>query len=210
VRAILDGRKTQTRRVVKAPGISLDPLSHDYADGVQVLSGGRAVFHGDRGWSRDVPCPYGQPGDHLWVRESAWYDIVPSARDERCFFERGDVVFRSGERGKAPGLPQNSCAEVFNLNSSLVKRPSIHMPRWASRITLEITSIRVERIQDIGFEDAMAEGSPDVDKGLSLRGVASYAQANYRALWNELNLMRGYGWDVNPWVWVVEFKRLAI
>lgn len=150
VRAILDGRKTQTRRVVKPRQGMLDD------------------------WT-GLPCPYGKPGDRLWVRET-------------CYFEQphGEVIYRAD-----PGSEKALDPEFTGLRW----RPSIHMPRWASRITLEIVNVRVERLQDIRVDDARAEGV-----------TAKWPVHGFRNLWQSIN---GFGsWDANPWVWVVEFRNM--
>lgn len=142
-------------------------------------------------WSK--PMPYGQPGDRLWVRET-W------SRE----FE-GGVCYRADD---APG----EVAEFVDAQGNPIKgsrwKPSIHMPRWASRITLEITGVRVERLQDISEADAQAEGcalecmTPTGDDS----GSAIWGPGGYIALWESLN---GPGsWEANPWVWVIEFKRV--
>ena len=186
VRAILAGTKTQTRRVLKAeppPGAervirpfrderlqwaATDP--HDMEQGQLVLG--------------EAPrCPYGQPGDRLWVRET-WArneDQLSETRMDTSLVYRADGETRAQDNG-----------------TDLPWRPSIHMPRAASRITLEITGVRVERLQEISTADCWAEGiasSPDVDP------VHEYAE-----LWESIN---GRGsWDANPWVWVLEFRKL--
>ena len=164
VRAILDGRKTQTRRVVKPP----KGMSERYA-GV------------------DFPCPYGVRGDRLWVREAF----------SRCAC---GLCLR--------GWPKNGYhmpSYRADTERDIVYHPSIHMPRWASRIDLEITGIRVERVQDISEHDVLCEGvrwDGEHDSPWML-------QLNtFHQLWDSINGKRGYGWDKNPWVWVVEFKRI--
>ena len=127
-------------------------------------------------------CRYGQIGDRLWVRES--YALA------------GSLFYR------ADGMPDQ---EVLDLNPKWHWRPSIFMPRCFSRITLEIVKIRMERVQEITNNDALAEGTPDLrtlENKWDLRDC-------YRELWNSINAKRGFGWDVNPWVWVIEFKRVA-
>ena len=184
VRAILDGRKTQTRRVVK-PQPSQELLD-DYAQ----IRRERGVQKDDAEMlSECLPCPYGFPGDRLWVRET-W------ARDD----EDGALMYRADvgcdddanawERGRIEGV------------SRYRWRPSIHMPRWASRITLEITDVRVERLQDIGEEDAEAEGIPRSDVSPPDMGRFAYQQ-----LWESIN--GPDSWAANPWVWVIGFKREA-
>jgi hypothetical protein len=193
VRAILDGRKTQTRRVVK--------LRHD--------SCGDPIMPNDP----RMPCPYGQPGDRLWVRETTC--IAPkrwATPDDTCVKDYdGDLRYVSY---KADGHSEDAMRDY-----KLKWTPSIHVPRWASRLTLEVTSVRVERLQDISAADAVAEGIP-VAKGTGMiegedcylmttnsgymRGRAG-AIAAYENLWESIN---GPGsWNANAWVWVIEFKR---
>lgn len=183
VRAILDGRKTQTRRLVK-------PQPRHVHDGVPY---GAADPFGMGKGGTPIPCPYGQPGDQLWVRESHWW-FKDEPDHETGYYPPTltveDVQFRAdGDDGRK------------------VWRPSIHMPRWASRITLEVTGVRVERLQDISEPDAQAEGCdacPFVD--WQLKDGGPYRNG-YARLWESIN---GVGsWASNPWVWVVDFKRLA-
>ena len=182
VRAILEGRKTMTRRVVK--------LRHG-ADVVvvngQVWKPARVDYAGY------VDCPYGQPGDRLWVRETL------RAKD-------GFMVYAADDgRIDCDGLDWPACIEP---RKTIV---SIHMPRWASRLTLEITGVRVERLQGISAADAQAEGLDFVPDGAAAHGIKGLATSwsndprkSYRALWESIN---GPGsWEANPWVWVVEFK----
>jgi len=170
VRAILDGRKTMTRRVVKPNPVSIPEAEVAHANWV----------------IQNRVCPFGQPGDRLWVRETwlSYRHLHKNGRDEALLIYRAD-----GE-----DLPKQARGTKW--------RPSIFMPRWASRITLEITAVRVERVQDIGDEDAEAEG-------LSWCNAAS-PRDKFQCLWNSLNLKRGYGWDANPWVWVISFKRTNV
>ncbi len=178
VRAILDGRKTQTRRVVKP-----QPSA-----GVR-----RSVFVPsglEDGHGRELRCPYGRPGDTLWVRET-WAshkymdDTKPSeftvGAQMLPVWYRADNV-QSDERGKW--------------------RPSIFMPRWASRITLRLVDVRVETLQQIEPEDCKAEG---VYNAGSLASNTMYREA-FAAIWDSINANRGHAWDSNPWVWVVEFE----
>lgn len=208
VRALLAGTKTQTRRIVKP-----QPFS------VALVASGNHLFDYRtdlNDYSRVVPmdkavtlCPYGAPGDRLWVRET-W--AVSHALDH----------LKPREVPKGSGLVYYAATE--NLGG-LLKRPSIFMPRWACRITLEVTGVRVERLQAISEGDAIAEGvewnkcpthqtQQSVDAQAMARriGMAAHYEAEidypggYRLLWESIN--GPASWDANPWVWVVEFKRV--
>ena len=207
VRALLAGTKTQTRRVVKPQP------SNGWAFETPPVLGritsthtkrGRFGAFLRRGIGTDfpetdlIPCPYGQPGDRLWVRETF--------RGCRAYEVQGYAPSAWGNKPvwfEADGTPPGD-AKAWALRA----RPSIHMPRWASRITLEVTSVRVERLQDIDLDDALAEGISDT--GALILDSAGNEQggpiAEYAVLWEQIN---GPGsWDANPWVWVIEFKRV--
>jgi len=183
VRAILDGRKTMTRRVVKdtCPFVTVAYFDEETERWYWTTGAERERLPTDLCLGK---CPYGQPGDQLWVRETwlSYRHLHKNGRDEALLIYRAD-----GE-----DLPKQARGTKW--------RPSIFMPRWASRITLEITAVRVERVQDIGDEDAEAEG-------LSWCNAAS-PRDKFQCLWNSLNAKRGYGWEANPWVWVIAFKRV--
>lgn len=178
VRAILEGRKTQTRRVVKNP---YTPEIHqsDIAP-------------------RAFDCPYGQPGDRLWVRET-WqinhvlYDRGPIPKAYPVEFgEPVDMLYRA----------DGEFWEQFEIDEGGSSwRPSIFMPRWASRLLLDVARIRVERAQDISEEDAIAEGMQCAGIPAALTNRAAFAH-----LWNQINIK--HGWESNPWVWVVEFPKV--
>ena len=187
VRATLDGRKTQTRRVVK--GVALEWLDD---------AGFSPGFVADPGNS--AYCPYGQPGDLLYVREAwAQTSIAPIVET----VDSPAVVFRDCDNRCDYGGPW---------------RPSIYMPRWASRLTLVVEGIRVERLQEISADDCEAESiqSRGADMAvyrehrlvndLAARRYENGMRKLFRALWDPLNATRGYGWDANPWVWVVQFR----
>lgn len=196
VRAILEGRKTQTRRLVKWP----ETPEPDYDTWVD---DGWPYFHRTNriGAYDEIPldCPYGQPGDRLWVRENCFLDkqIIPALGRRRVFFaDSKDMRFDDGEAGQSPcALP----LDCMKLNVSLKQVPSIHMPRWASRITLEVVNVRVERLQEISCADAAAEGFESPRSILQNIG-------EFKASWDSHN-KAPHDWASNPWVWVVDFKR---
>lgn len=196
VRAILDGKKTQTRRVIKP-----QPEAH--------LEPNLVVAAWDAGFI-DVKCPYGraETEDRLWVREAwmftdwteegePWIGYRANHATAHIPAERYDVEW--GERlsdiwADLSGTGGVACDKRW--------RSPIHMPRWASRITLEIAEVRVQRVQDISHHDALAEG---VDYDVSAEDGAPVAQ--YRKLWDFINGKRG-PWDSNPWVWAISFRRV--
>ena len=201
VRAILEGRKTQTRRVVKpqpAGNVWQDECSREW-----FVSG-----HGEAG-DCALHCPYGSPGTRLWVRET-WQGPLLDEDQQQQWHEDGPELFRKPEfcAYRATDLLDG----VDEDGKDLGWRPSIHMPRWASRITLEITGVRVERLQEIHSADALAEGIQNlsdewrVSYGILGEISAQHPVRAYQLLWETIN---GPGsWDLNPWVWIVEFKRI--
>lgn len=168
VRAILDGRKTQTRRVLR-----IQPPDHVIR--LRPFFGQEVRWIDFDGSNFEVRCPFGKVGDRLWVRE--------------CF-----VCCRHGPRHLE--CLEYRADEMVGGDDTPKWTPSIHMPRWASRITLEITDVRVQRLHDISQEDALAEG---VD-------VVSTARNAFCSLWCRIN--GGTAWDGNPWVWALTFKRV--
>lgn len=221
VRAILGGHKTQTRRILKVqPDFSIlkpefqNPDLWEFRKRFMMYAddwyGHEHAMYRKTEVNPDMPVyqhrsPYGEPGDRLWVRETFAHiyrgNAVPESRHDE------DVVY---------------AADGFSADEYIYGswKPSIHMPRWASRLTLGVTGVRVERLQDISEVDAAAEGVE------SLRNEGEYwkhylestascdaliclsARESFRTLWDGLNDARGYGWDANPWVWVVEFKQI--
>ncbi|HAO9088473.1 TPA: hypothetical protein IRL80_004104 [Escherichia coli] len=174
VRAILGGNKTQTRRIV-------EEKFYGRAVAAELLA---------------KHCPYGQPGDRIWVRET--YRVHGKATDVAT------LVYRASVRNSWTEQTHRVPVEVCNKPVSEKWTPSIHMPRWASRILLEITDVRVERLHDMSEADAKAEGaSPATYK-------ITPPEAVYRVGFGDI--WRGiYGqenWLSNPWVWVIEFKRI--
>jgi hypothetical protein len=223
VRAILDGRKTQTRRVVKPqPERWIDKYvpsaspEHWLPQGVYISDPAGALGRGPievRSNAPPVRCPYGQPGDRLWVREGFrywWDDDPPNGTGLYCVIQYRDMTISK----PAPGAIEDSdeghrFAERCDRHQQW--RPSIHMPRWASRITLEITEVRAERVQQISEGDANAEGC---GLGCTVKSerfgrYMSAGQYAFAELWDSINAKRGLGWEANPWVWVIGFRKLA-
>jgi hypothetical protein len=187
VRAILDGRKTQTRRVLKYAETIPEGW---YPDRYNKTA--NWTFWGPRGSTESgkctLPlfrCPYGEPGDVLWVRET-W---VYRSKHDRYYY-RADHLEPFTEPYAHGGW-----------------KPSIFMPRAACRIKLEITDVRVERVKDISHDDAVAEGCYRIEPCEKYPNGNAWGRAGYAALWNEINAERGYGWESNPWVWAVSFRR---
>jgi hypothetical protein len=191
VKALLDGRKTQTRRIIKPqPEVNEHGnLSGEWLnkplDGLLLPKLKDIVIH----------CPYGERGDRLWVRETCV--IAPQDWNDGSFSNAIDSENKRRLIQYIATDPSPDAADDYGLK----KTPSIFMPRWASRITLEITNIRVERLQDISDEDAISEG---VDR--TNTSISGYASERYKRLWESIN---GKGsWDANPYVWRIEFRRM--
>lgn len=223
VQAILDGSKTQTRRVIKGA-----PTEAGYGAFLQPSTTPGIGYAGFcKGPSAESPglgcvkCPYGVPGDRLWVRE-AW--MLPTPPDEGMIA----VDYRACLEAETQG-----CDRVFldDVTDAMLQdalriwdadvrharsgwRPGIHMPRWASRLLLEITDVRVERLQSISEADAQAEGAPaefEVDLATFVHGKAIPSSTHYlgfKHLWRDIN--GEDSWQANPWAWVVSFKPISL
>ena len=189
VKAILDGKKTQTRRI-------MNPQLKDNAGwrGLVPLYGFGDYSHGHKyhGHFRleEVPevCPYGQVGDRLWVRETFF---------DNAFFEddQDNVLYRADGEFEEQ-IPEDYIGAAWS--------PSIHMFKWMARIWLEITKVRVERVQDISEDDAKAEGVPGI---ATHKPYPKQYRDSFEVLWDSINLKRG-SWESNPWVWVIEFEKI--
>lgn len=208
VRAILEGRKTQTRRIMKVqPGTPEFGLR-------RIIESSKANENGMYFWSQDDACgikarskpflfPYGEVGDRIWVRET--FRVHSRATDVAT------LVYRASVRNSWTEQTHRVPVAVCNKPATPEKwTPSIHMPRWASRLLLEITNVRVERLNNISYDDAISEGIKQewtcIDPGLGLYAHENDVQGDYETLWKSI-----YGeesWDANPWVWVIEFKRV--
>ncbi|MEX0563150.1 hypothetical protein AB3X30_05790 [Raoultella terrigena] len=215
VGAILSGRKTMTRRIMKvqpeSSGFGLRYIAESsLAKEVGMYFWSQSDACGMKARSKPFACPYGKPGDRIWVRETFQgplfdFDVMDSYCKDSTPFEKPEFCVY-----KADGVP---APEFYDADDELHCRwrPSIHMPRWASRITLEITDVRVERLNSISEEDARAEGMEltgwrptysDPDSG----GEVMTPYDNFAELWSSI-----YGdesWKANGWVWVISFKRV--
>ncbi|HDL6644668.1 TPA: hypothetical protein SBJ50_004262 [Yersinia enterocolitica] len=189
VNAILSGRKTQTRRIMgnQPAGQDLETVHVRHNDDFNFQ------WYGNLGESSYFPCPLGKPGDQLWVRET-WnkHGGLLTYRADHDWIE---------EMRKATVCPAKWV-------------PSIHMPRWASRINLLITGVRVERLNDISEQDAISEGLECyVDDGVPYYGPFNNGDCRpdvvFRGLWDSIyGQKEGENWQANPWVWVIEFERM--
>lgn len=207
VRAILDGRKTVTRRAIKhQPDVPVTDAipRRNYPHGPATVDWYWRPQHGhlngapSHGW--DFKCPYGEPGDRLWVRET-WMDLRGTGVEHRPTPDSPLQRYAYGA-DSPPGSASDEARKDFGLKW----RPSIHMPRAASRLLLEITAVRVERLNDISYEQARAEGYP-AGREAETGGSDMDAWLWFRSLWEEIAGPGSYA--DNPWVWVVEFKRVT-
>ncbi|HBS5707675.1 TPA: morphogenetic protein [Klebsiella pneumoniae] len=197
VRAILDGRKTQTRRIM-APQPA-DDIERCIFPNPEAIGWKSSLRH-KHGSTTAHFCHYGKPGDRIWVRETFQgplfdYDLMDSYCKDPTPFEKPEFCVY-----KADGVP---APEFYDADDELhcCWRPSIHMPRWASRILLEITNVRVERLKSISDGDAIREGcsTSDMKSGDCVADV-------FARLW--ASIYGAESWNANPWVWVISFKRV--
>jgi hypothetical protein len=188
VRAILDGSKTQTRRIVKPQpngAWSTDPcvaMKNGLLHWAMNTPSGKVIIS-------DLKCPYGKPGDQLWVRETFHTSLIGDAGTA--------ITYKAGPElsKEEPWHNFTSDVNAYEWTAKKYKKnwmPSIHMPRWASRIQLEVLNVRVERLQDISNDDAIDEGTSGVDYFVDL--------------WKNINGPES--WDANPWVWRIEFQKI--
>lgn len=212
VQAILAGNKTMTRRVVKP-----QPTMYKFGDHESLAWQKPMLIPGYDAVGVEhviacpdyLRCPYGKPGDRLWVRET-WLEV----ECEKC---RAGMPALGGEcKCTYMYKADNKHIQLDKLiGSSFFKwKPSIHMPKVAARIWLEVVSVRVERLQDITEAACYKEGikyeSVLEFRNRTGKGTDHIAKADFKNLWDSINAKRGFGWDVNPYVWVVEFKRLEV
>lgn len=218
VRAILEERKTQTRRVVNPQP---EPVAFAWR------FKGRDI--GEKIWPQEVLqfCPYGQVGDRLWVREAfAAFVPLPDVQYYKTGIRKFEPINGGGFSAAREVVYRADGDDVTRphpLNATSRWKPSIHMPRWASRLTLEITEIRVERLQEITDKEAIAEGVPPEqhargEDDISIAFVRTHLygimgpfgvgwpRTRFAKLWSQIN--GPDSWDANPWVWVVSFRRV--
>lgn len=205
VRAILEGRKTQTRRVIKPqPEYFPAEFSNTVAIAEQYSYVPRSrrfpeiiLDNRDKFLSSLVGfCPYGKAGDRLWVRET-WQHLM-----------RWHATGKKTKYGEELG--QQDLGIFYRADGKWDGKwkPSIYMPRWASRILLEVTDVRVERVQEISGNDILAEGM--MPCGENYKALSTWEEdlrRDFASLWDSINKKRGFGWDKNPWVWAVSFRR---
>lgn len=215
VRAILDGRKTQTRRIFKMPkhhGLDL-PWQMDFQGVIQFEKGEkskpgmiikREIWKDAGKYEHSiVPCPFGIVGDELWVKEEHYqwgYWVTngntKTGKDAVAFSQCGDRVAMYPDAPPVVNVAKNR----MTPEKAWHKRNSLFMPQWASRIQLKITDIRVERVQEITVKDALSEGIQ--------HNSMNYPPSEFAWLWNSINTEPGKTWYDNPYVWVVEFERV--
>ena len=183
VRAILEDRKAQTRRVMKPqPPVGTRSVYRPFGGELNNWQGARGDLIAWYG-----RCPYGQEGDRLWVRET----LRPSQRQVVTYAEDGGPAWRHGE------------SVTWPWPKTPLVRTAIFMPRWASRILLGVVEVRAQHLHDIQESDALAEG-------VEVKVRENGALVPFRELWDSINEKRGFGWRGNPWVWAITFKRLQV
>jgi hypothetical protein len=226
VRAILDGRKAQTRRFIK-PQPEIDAGS----DGVTGWPDWWLDWIDGEGYTTEElarKCPYGHPGDRLWVRET-WQTGMTESGPQIAYAATSDIceidAWDGEDFGAGPSFNYDTCPKatwhtwLWDLVSSKEGnwRPSIFMPRWASRITLEIAEVRIERLQDISAENAIAEGIAldghrcGCERCSQTSQLCPATSSSLVMAYSELReAINGNGsWDTNPWVWVLGFRRVG-
>lgn len=232
--AVLEGRKSQTRRVMNPqPSEGFSPSACESYEPIVINKNGEqepggAIFGCCDLYGEDegYKCPHGQPGERLWCKETYCHLTDPVSGIRTCYYKSTD---------EPPALCDDEGFGLYRKDGSERSpwRSSIYMPRWASRLTLEIISVRVERVTEISNADAFSEGieSEVWDQSLSCRdyskpdawfnnwGVENNAHltyvesdqigiASFRTLWDSINAKRGFGWETGCWCWVIEFRRI--
>jgi hypothetical protein len=221
VRAILDGRKTMTRRIVKPqpyPECFIQKIKCETFEPTVIRRGEECPGEPVYGFYSDdqgFRCPYGQPGDRLYVRET-WRHTTDDDGMSCVQWQADGLASPSlatdGGEGEFTGLAKRNVVAMDGGRW----RPNIHMPRWASRLLLDVTSVRAERLQEITQQDAISEGFiklPASGRGVLDTGGQYFGEcwssprAGFLELWDKLNAKRGFPVESNPWVWVISFRR---
>lgn len=226
VRAILDGKKTQTRRIIQSPAKGMQksgatvikyrpPGDPWYKDHVFSMRSRHGVW-GDYTQERFLQfCPQGQPGDRLWVKETWGVRISHSCAMDACDCADVVVTYAAGGDGDVRFVSEydigaHPSGEQWLLPKAALAGKNVSplfMPRWASRITLEVTSVRAERLHDITEEDAKAEGVDAIGINAIPRNGTLCYRDDFAQIWDIINGKRA-SWALNPWVWVIEFRRI--
>lgn len=218
VRAILDGRKTQTRRPVKnVLGYKEFWINNKGVVGIQEILD---LGHGNSEFIIHH-CPYGEVGDHLWVREGLRrfrrLDFLEEKQYGNMFkYADEDTIKKENQKWTtqyiatstavpyAPGAKEGWCGvALWQWKNSTI--PPMHMPRWASRITLEITNIRIEKLQYISIDDIEKDGFYKFSGNPNDEGTYIHQFVNS---WDSIYAKKGFSWDSNPWIWIIEFKKV--
>ncbi|WP_343726645.1 hypothetical protein [Burkholderia seminalis] len=204
------GRKSQTRRPVR-PQPEVSPQGNLMGEWLRRPLDGLLL---PKLQDIAIHCPYGAPGDRLWVREMhiayGRWETRYSAKKKRDEWHFVDMTLETGREYRFDSVVPN--AKRGDATPAWWRRPSIFMPRAAARTLFEVTGVRVERLQNISEPDARDEGVTIADRHMRGYSAGAFRPPSIRAfhdLWDSLNAARGYGWDTNPWVWVVEFKRIG-
>ncbi|UJL36155.1 hypothetical protein JK642_13505 [Pantoea agglomerans] len=212
VRAVLDGRKTQTRRIIQSPAKNMQASGHKvieyrepgdkwYGEHVFSMRNQSGTWCDYTKEQFLAKCPFGAVGDRLWVRET--FRVHSRATDVAT------LVYKASEQQswtqQTHRVPIEKCNKPAVVDTWT---PSIHMPRWASRITLEITCVRVERLNSMTEKDALAEGCLGGHDSIPGYQYSATPHEHFHHVWQSI-----YGadsWQANPWVWVIEFKRVEV
>lgn len=212
VRAVLDGRKTQTRRIIQSPAKNIQASGHQvieyrepgdkwYGEHVFSMRNQSGTWCDYTKEQFLAKCPFGAVGDRLWVRET--FRVHSRATDVAT------LVYKASEQQswtqQTHRVPIEKCNKPAVVDTWT---PSIHMPRWASRITLEITCVRVERLNSMTEKDALAEGCLGGHDSIPGYQYSATPHEHFHHVWQSI-----YGadsWQANPWVWVIEFKRVEV
>lgn len=206
VRAILKGSKTQTRRILRPQPVT--PEAHVVVKKDKLViyeRAGKQPGLGDINATLSFPLLYGQKGDFLWVRETIRKRDVGLQGNLYGATYVADLTPVVGQGAQGSFCGRAVCDWKWKRDTL----SSIHTPRWASRITLKITEIRVEQIQQLSREDFLAEGIPQFTMA---RGILSDDPPDPRwkfiELWDSINAKKGYGWESNPWVFIISFQKV--